>query len=106
MQNMTYNYAQELERTRTIIDNYPHTYYKRDVLVNLPLCSGIPAPFREFPILPTGVLFTAGNNPLQDRLVYKITANDPASGLPDNFAYCGLITHTGAPERNWFVDCN
>ncbi len=49
-------------------------------------------------------LFTDSNNPGQDRIVYKVTGTDPATGLPQNFAYCGAITHTGA-VGNGFVPC-
>lgn len=44
------------------------------------------------------------DNPQTDRIVYKITSNDPVTGFPDNFAFCGVMTHIGAPDND-FVIC-
>ncbi|KAJ5796866.1 uncharacterized protein N7518_005406 [Penicillium psychrosexuale] len=72
--------------------------------ISLPDCAGVPAPYQEFPILANGLLFADGSDQNTDRIIYKITATDPASGLPENFQYCGVITHIGAKD-NKFVTC-
>ncbi|GFF56744.1 hypothetical protein IFM58399_10389 [Aspergillus lentulus] len=64
------------------------------------------APYQEFPILANGRIFgSVGNDdPLTDRIVYKITIHSPVTGFPDNFAFCGVMTHLGATQ-NQFVLC-
>ncbi|KAL2829535.1 hypothetical protein BDW59DRAFT_159124 [Aspergillus cavernicola] len=85
---------------------YTHEFGNRKGL-NLPDCPGVPAPFQEFPILANGGTFGGDGStpPGTDRIVYKITGTDPATGLPDSFAFCGVMTHLGTPGNN-FVDCD
>lgn len=84
---------------------YPHRYNNREN-INFPDCAGVPAPYQEFPILADGRMFGAvgKDDPQTDRIVYKITSHSPVTGLPDNFAYCGVMTHIRAPD-NGFVIC-
>ncbi|KAJ9192861.1 hypothetical protein DTO166G4_6472 [Paecilomyces variotii] len=83
---------------------YPHEFENRKNEVTLPDCPGVPGPYQEFPIRQGGLLFADGVDQGSDRIIYKITATNPANGLPDNFVYCGVITHLGA-RRNKFVTC-
>ncbi|RMJ21844.1 hypothetical protein PHISP_07286, partial [Aspergillus sp. HF37] len=101
-QSETFMYGKSYDLTGTTITGsngaiYPHVF-RNDENINLPDCPGVPAPYQEFPILQGGLLF-GGGDPGTDRVIYKITSTNPASGLPDNFAYCGLITHIGAPPN-------
>lgn len=85
---------------------YPHEFRNTSENLNFPDCAGVPAPYQEFPILANGRIFrSVGNDdPLTDRIVYKITSHSPVTGFPDNFAFCGVMTHLGASE-NQFVLC-
>lgn len=83
---------------------YPEEF-RNDEGVDLPDCPGVPGPYQEFPIRQGGLLFADGADPGTDRIVYKITGTNPESNLPENFAYCGVITHIGASTRNGFVTC-
>ncbi|GFF68823.1 hypothetical protein IFM61392_07923 [Aspergillus lentulus] len=85
---------------------YPHEFRNTPENLNFPDCAGVPAPYQEFPILANGRIFgSVGNDdPLTDRIVYKITIHSPVTGFPDNFAFCGVMTHLGATQ-NQFVLC-
>ncbi|KAK4495352.1 hypothetical protein PRZ48_013683 [Zasmidium cellare] len=75
---------------------YPHVFNNREKL-SFPACSGLT--LYEFPLKPENQVFTNGAAAGADRVVYATTG-------PNQFTYCGAMTHTGAPTRNGFVLCS
>jgi hypothetical protein len=51
----------------------------------------------EFPLLAHGILYN-GDNPGPDRVVFFIYSNDPITNPTMHGAYCGVMTHVGAPQ--------
>ncbi|TCD68871.1 hypothetical protein EIP91_009586 [Steccherinum ochraceum] len=78
-------------------DDYPHQYYD-EPSENIELwCSGN-GPWYEFPIMPTGKIYTSTSSNYQspgtDRVIFT------SSGT-----YCAVVTHTGAASEDGFVAC-
>ncbi|KAI0796452.1 Ribonuclease/ribotoxin [Irpex lacteus] len=78
-------------------DNYPHQYYD-EASENIKLyCSGS-GPWYEFPLLPSGAIYTSSESNYQspgtDRVIFT------KSGT-----YCAVVTHTGAASYDGFVAC-
>ncbi|WYZ43994.1 hypothetical protein EsH8_VII_000430 [Colletotrichum jinshuiense] len=71
---------------------YPHTFNNRENLVFT--TSG---PYQEFPILTSGNY--TGKAPGADRVVLN-------PSYRGSCVYVGAMTHTGAVQRNGFVECN
>ncbi|KAK4247605.1 Ribonuclease/ribotoxin [Corynascus novoguineensis] len=72
---------------------YPHRFNNRERLT-----FDISGPYEEFPILANGAVYS-GRAPGPDRIVFN----------PDyrgSCVYAGAMTHTGAPTRNGFVECD
>ncbi|KAF2171460.1 hypothetical protein M409DRAFT_50896 [Zasmidium cellare ATCC 36951] len=76
--------------------NYPHVFNNKEQL-SFPACSGLT--LYEFPLEPENQVFTTGDAAGADRVVYATTG-------PNQFTYCGAMTHTGAPTRSGFVLCS
>ncbi|EUC58534.1 guanyl-specific ribonuclease F1 [Rhizoctonia solani AG-3 Rhs1AP] len=74
-------------------NKYPHRFNNREGFQFLPDCN---APFYEFPIF-TSKVYTGGS-PGPDRVVIGSASGEDA-------AFCGVMTHTGAPGRNNFLQC-
>ncbi|OLN89316.1 Guanyl-specific ribonuclease F1-like protein 2 [Colletotrichum chlorophyti] len=71
---------------------YPHRFNNREGLV-----FATSGPYQEFPIIPSGNY--TGRAPGPDRVVL-----DPS--YRGSCVYVGTMTHTGAAQRNGFVECN
>ncbi|EFQ30862.1 ribonuclease [Colletotrichum graminicola] len=71
---------------------YPHRFNNRE---NLVLATA--GPYQEFPIIPSGNY--TGRSPGPDRVIL-----DP--NYRGNCVNAGIMTHTGATDRNGFIACN
>ncbi|KAF8317478.1 Ribonuclease/ribotoxin [Clavulina sp. PMI_390] len=78
-------------------DDYPHQYYSEASEHITLYCSGS-GPWYEFPILPSGKIYTSTSSNYQspgtDRVIFT------SSGT-----YCATVTHTGAATYDGFVAC-
>ncbi|KAK3291986.1 Ribonuclease/ribotoxin [Chaetomium fimeti] len=72
---------------------YPHRFNNREGLT-----FATAGPYQEFPILSSGAVYS-GRSPGADRVVF----NPDYEG---SCVYVGAMTHTGAPTRNGFVECD
>ncbi|KAH6847182.1 Ribonuclease/ribotoxin [Chaetomium sp. MPI-CAGE-AT-0009] len=72
---------------------YPHRFNNREGLT-----FATAGPYQEFPILSNGAVYT-GRSPGPDRVVF----NPDYQG---SCVYVGTMTHTDAPTRNGFVECD
>ncbi|KAG9125326.1 hypothetical protein FRC07_008087 [Ceratobasidium sp. 392] len=75
-------------------NNYPHVFNNRE---RLTFNEGCKSPFFEFPLF-TSKVYTGGS-PGPDRVVVGSVNGTDA-------AFCGVMTHTGAPQRNGFILCD
>ncbi|KAG8749158.1 hypothetical protein FRC12_013542 [Ceratobasidium sp. 428] len=75
-------------------NNYPHVFNNRE---RFTFNEGCNKPFFEFPIFQDKVY--TGGPPGADRVIVGSVDGGDA-------AFCGVITHTDAPVRNGFVQCN
>ncbi|KAI6084070.1 Ribonuclease/ribotoxin [Hypoxylon rubiginosum] len=81
--------------------DYPHVFGNNR---NLPFheeCKG--KTLYEFPILHGDAIY-GGGEPGADRVVFYIYTNNPDTNPTDDGAYCGVMTHDGAP-RDRFALC-
>ncbi|KAK4120310.1 Ribonuclease/ribotoxin [Parathielavia appendiculata] len=77
-------------------NKYPHNFANHENLDFLEDDQPVEGPYREFPVLRSGQLYTGGA-PGPDRVVFKQTNG--------GCQYIGAMTHTGAVPRNAFVLC-
>ncbi|KAG8717492.1 hypothetical protein FRC09_014183 [Ceratobasidium sp. 395] len=75
-------------------NNYPHVFNNRE---RFTFNEGCNKPFFEFPIFQDKVY--TGGPPGADRVIVGSVDGGDA-------AFCGVITHTDAPVRNGFVQCD
>ncbi|KAG8685018.1 hypothetical protein FRC12_007986 [Ceratobasidium sp. 428] len=81
-------------RTDVGNNNYPHVFNNRE---RFTFNEGCNKPFFEFPIFQDKVY--TGGPPGADRVIVGSVDGGDA-------AFCGVITHTDAPTRNGFVQCD
>ncbi|CAN9255420.1 unnamed protein product [Alternaria alternata] len=77
---------------------YPKTFGNNRKLKFSDKCKG--KTLKEFPILHGDKIFGGGNQG-PDRVVFYIYTDNPDTDPTDDGAYCGVMTHDGAPEREF-----
>ena len=80
---------------------YPHIFGNNRKLAFSSACQG--KTLYEFPILHGDSIY-GGADSGADRVVFYIYTSNPDTNPTQNGAYCGVMTHDGAP-RNEFALC-
>lgn len=85
----------------SIPGGYPHTFGNNRRLQFSDACAG--KTLYEFPLLHGDTIF-GGGDPGADRVVFYLYTSDPDANPTEDGAYCGVMTHDGAP-RGEFALC-
>lgn len=78
-----------------ILGGFPHVFGNNRKLQFSDKCKG--KKLYEFPLLHGDSIF-GGGNPGADRVVFYIYTDNPDTKPTENGAYCGVMTHDGAPK--------
>lgn len=78
-----------------VLGGYPHVFGNNRKLKFSDACNG--KTLYEFPLLHGDNIFGGGNAGL-DRVVFYVYTKDPDTDPTDDGAYCGVMTHEGAPR--------
>ena len=78
-----------------LLGGYPHNFGNNRKLKFSDACNG--KQLKEFPLLHGDSIF-GGGDPGADRVVFYIYTDNPDTNPTEDGAYCGVMTHDGAPE--------
>jgi hypothetical protein len=82
----------------SISGGYPKTFGNNRKLKFSDKCNG--KTLKEFPLLHGDKIFGGGDQG-PDRVVFYIYTDNPDTDPTDDGAYCGVMTHDGAPAREF-----